>query len=123
MNHAQAIAPCPDGRCDGSGWLLDERTNTSRPCACRPRRIKRARSRRVATSLPRLYLESAADLDRRPVIDIRPEPARRAIRRYARELDERLAAGDGLWLEGPPESAKTSAAIAIAKEAERAGHA
>lgn len=123
MNHAQASAACPDGRCDGSGWLLDERTNTTTPCSCRPRRIKRARFKRVATSLPRLYLDSSADLDRRPVIDIRPESALRAIRRYARSLDENLAQGRGLWLQGPPESGKTSAAIAIAKQAERAGHA
>ena len=123
MNHAQPIGPCPDGRCDGSGWLLDEQANTTRACPCRARRIKRARFRRVATSLPRLYLESAADLDRRPVIDIRPQSARDAIRRYARELDDRLATGRGLWLEGPPASGKTSAAVAIAKHAQRAGHA
>jgi DNA replication protein DnaC len=122
MNHAQATAPCPAGSCDGSGWIFDERTNSSRPCTCRPRRIKRARFKRVATSLPRLYLASAADLDRRPVIDIRPESARRAIRRYARDLDDNLERGRGLWLEGPPESGKTSAAVAIAKEAERRGH-
>jgi len=123
MNHAQPLAACPSGSCDGSGWLLDERANTTRPCACRARRIKRARFRRVATSLPRLYLESAADLDRRPVIDIRPQAARDAIRRYARQLDDNLATGRGLWLEGPPGSGKTSAAIAIAKQADRAGHA
>src|SRR5947209_4283224 len=123
MNLAQATTSCPHRRCDGSGWLLDERTNTTRACACRPGRIKRARFKRVATSLPRLYLDGAADLDRRPVIDIRPLHARRAIRRYARELDANLAAGRGLWLDGPPGSGKTSAAIAIAKEAERAGHA
>ena len=31
------MAACPDGRCDGSGFLFDEETRRAYPCSCRPR--------------------------------------------------------------------------------------
>ena len=42
------MAQCPDGRCDGSGFLYDETTRRARDCSCRPRRIARRKARKLA---------------------------------------------------------------------------
>ena len=44
---------CPRGRCDGSGWILDEDADLARPCECREIRINRASSRRIGSGIPR----------------------------------------------------------------------
>ena len=38
------MTACPDGRCDGSGFVYDEAARVARPCACRPLRIARKRA-------------------------------------------------------------------------------
>ena len=34
---------CPFGECEGSGFIVDEETDSARPCRCRDRRIASAR--------------------------------------------------------------------------------
>ena len=62
-------AACPDGRCDGSGFLYDEAAHRARPCSCRPQRLARKRAAAVAgpapEALPRgLLRPRAGALDR-----------------------------------------------------------
>ncbi len=50
---------CPLGLCDGSGFLVDEATNTASDCRCRPARIARRRARRLEASIPRRYRDDS----------------------------------------------------------------
>ena len=58
---------CPLGKCDGSGWLIDE-DETARPCDCRERRIAQARMRGVRATLPEKY--AGVSFDRPPISDM-----------------------------------------------------
>lgn len=49
---------CPEGRCDGSSWLVDEDTNEASPCLCRAGRIDEARKR----GRPRIVAEFVQEL-------------------------------------------------------------
>ena len=55
---------CPHDLCDGSGFLVDEETNTARDCRCRPGRVARAKARSLSGVIPRRY--RLASFDRRP---------------------------------------------------------
>jgi DNA replication protein DnaC len=105
------------GRCD-NGWIW--RGNETTPCDCMDNIRSIRRVNRVMTGLPKLYLENAAELDRRPVLDLAPE-LQKVLRHYARNLERFLDVGKGLWFYGPHATGKTSAAIALAKEARRRG--
>ena len=41
---------CPFDLCDGSGFVVDDATNTASDCRCRAQRVSRARARRSAAS-------------------------------------------------------------------------
>jgi DNA replication protein DnaC len=99
---------CPLGACDGSGWILGPE-DVARACECREARLKRGRSRGVASAIPRRY--RGVSFDRPPVSDM----AR------IEELDENLAAGRGLWLMGNTGTGKTTLGMLVAKEALAAG--
>src|SRR4051812_44723385 len=106
MNEGQTVG-CQ--ACAGATYVLDEETGQARPCKCRDQAIKRAKTRRLLTSLPRYYLDSGVALDRRPVIDLAPK-LRREIKSYARNLASNIDEGRGLWVAGPPGTGKTAAA-------------
>src|SRR3978361_1416779 len=53
--------PRPHGLCGGEGFVLDEETNTARPCECRLQRITNARSRRLRNQIPEKYRDVAFD--------------------------------------------------------------
>ena len=55
--------PCRYGQCDGGGWIEVEETNGARECSCRRERVAAARADRLATSIPRRYLD--VDFERR----------------------------------------------------------
>jgi DNA replication protein DnaC len=110
---------CPFNVCDGSGILVDEETRTSSHCRCRGQVVAHARARGLSAVIPRKY--RGVSFDRPPVTTIR-DGIVAYVRRYVREIDERLDAGEGLWFHGPVGTGKTSLAMLVSKAALDAGH-
>jgi DNA replication protein DnaC len=113
------VAACPDGRCDGSGFLYDEDTRRARDCSCRPRRIARRKARKLAGVIPRRY--QGVSFDRAPVTLIEPGKVR-VVRAYIDALDQNLAEGRGIWFQGDVGTGKTTLAMLISATALRDGH-
>ena len=84
---AQKDAACPLGRCDGSGWLLDDETNAAHPCDCRERRVKGGMSGRMGTGIPKRF--RGVSFDRKPVCDIPPSRLQ-PVRSYVQSIHERI---------------------------------
>jgi DNA replication protein DnaC len=110
--------PCPFEECDGSGFVLDEETNTAFDCRCRPQRVALAKARHLSAVIPRRYSDVA--FDRPPVSDIDPQVVA-ATRRFAASIDKQLDAGRGLWFMGPVGTGKTTLAMLVSKAALKAG--
>jgi DNA replication protein DnaC len=108
---------CPDGRCDGSGFLFDEAARKARPCSCRPARIARKRAAAVAGRIPDRY--RGVSFDREPLISIeRVNPGIvREVRQYVRTIRDQLDAGRGMWFTGDIGTGKTTLAMLISKSA------
>jgi DNA replication protein DnaC len=111
---------CPHGLCGGEGFILDEETNVARPCECRPQRIAHSRSRRLKREIPERYRDVA--FDRNPVPEIMESlgPQAALIRRYCRNIEQRLDAGEGIWFMGSTGTGKTTLAMLISIQAMRA---
>jgi DNA replication protein DnaC len=114
---------CPLGACDGSGWILGPE-DVARPCECREQRLKRGRSRGVASVIPPRY--RGVSFDRPPVSDMAQDMASRQVvaasRAFIDDLEESLGEGRGLWLMGNTGTGKTTLGMLIAKAAADAGH-
>ncbi|MEI2702546.1 MAG: ATP-binding protein [Baekduia sp.] len=110
---------CPLGRCDGSGLLIDEQTQTARPCGCHDQLVARRRARGLRSVIPRRY--RGLSFERPPITTIRPQIVA-AVRSYVRGLDDALSEGRGLWLFGPVGTGKTSLAMLVSEAALAAGH-
>ena len=112
-----SAAPCPENRCDGSGFLYDEDGRRARPCSCRPARMARKRAAAVAGRLPRRFRE--VSFDREPVLSMaRRNPALvREVRSYVLDVRERLDKGRGLWFTGDVGTGKTTLAMLVSKAA------
>jgi DNA replication protein DnaC len=113
------VSACPDGRCDGSGFLYDEATRRARDCTCRPRRIARRKARKLAGVIPRRY--QGVSFDRPPVTQIDPTVVH-VVRAYVDSLDENLAEGRGIWFLGDVGTGKTTLAMLISAMALRDGY-
>jgi len=113
------VAACPDGRCDGSGFLYDEATRKARDCSCRPRRIARRKARKLAGVIPRRY--QGVSFDRPPVTLIEPSKVR-VVRAYVDALESNLAEGRGIWFQGDIGTGKTTLAMLISATALRDSH-
>jgi DNA replication protein DnaC len=111
--------PCPLGICDGSGFVIDEATNTARDCGCRAARIARSRAAQLEGRIPRRY--QGVSFDRPPVPGM-PEPVVAEVRRYVHDISARIADGSGLWLVGDVGTGKTTLAMIVSKAALEAGH-
>jgi DNA replication protein DnaC len=113
--------PCPLGSCDGSGFVIEEATNTATDCGCRAARIAAAHTRSLAGRIPRRY--QGVSFERPPVSDIeRTAPDQvRAVRRYARAIEANLDSGRGLWIQGDVGTGKTTLAMLVSKAALEAG--
>jgi DNA replication protein DnaC len=114
---------CPLGVCDGGGWIVDD-DDVARPCECRARRIQQARTRGVRTVLPAKY--QGVGFDRPPVSDMARDPQTRAatkvVGEFIERIDDRIAEGRGLWIEGDVGTGKTTLAMLVSKHAIEAGH-
>jgi len=112
-----AAPPCPDGRCDGSGFLYDVEKRTARPCSCRPARLARKKAGAVQGRLPRRFRE--VSFDREPLLSMeRTAPhVIRAVRAYCRNIGGNLDEGRGLWFFGGTGTGKTTLAMLISKTA------
>jgi len=113
---------CPDGRCDGSGFLYDEVRRIARPCSCRPARLARRRAAALEARIPNRY--RGVSFDREPVPSIeRANPhVVREVRSYVRELEDNLADGRGLLFAGDVGTGKTTLAMLVSKAAIEARH-
>ena len=109
---------CPYELCDGSGFVVDEETNTARPCRCRPQRIGRARARSLSAVIPRRF--RGVSFERSPVADMDPDTIR-LVRRYVEDIHGNLDAGRGLWFMGDVGTGKTTLAMLVSKAALDAG--
>jgi DNA replication protein DnaC len=112
---------CALGLCDGSGFLIDEASNTATDCGCRQARIAKARTAHLEGRLPRRY--QGVSFERPPV----PEIARVApdsvaiVKRYVRDVATNLDEGRGLWFWGGVGTGKTTLAMLVSKAALDAG--
>ena len=109
---------CPLGVCDGTGFVVDELTNTASDCRCRAQKMSRARSRSLSGVIPRKY--RGVSFDRPPVTEI-AAPVTMAVKRYVGRIDEQLDAGRGLWFFGSVGTGKTPLAMLVSKHAIEAG--
>jgi DNA replication protein DnaC len=109
---------CAFDLCDGSGFVVDDATNTARDCRCRAQRVSRARARSLSGVIPRKY--RGVSFDRPPVTEIAPAVTA-AVRRFANRIDENLDAGRGLWFFGSIGTGKTTLAMLVSRHALEAG--
>jgi DNA replication protein DnaC len=109
---------CPFGRCDGTGFVVDEATRVARPCRCRAQRVERRRARSLSAVIPRKY--RGVSFERAPVTDL-PAPQVQMVRHFVRDIDANLDAGRGLWFEGDVGTGKTTLAMLVSRAALDAG--
>ncbi|HYP55625.1 MAG TPA: ATP-binding protein [Solirubrobacterales bacterium] len=114
---------CPEGVCDGSGWILGPE-DVARPCECREARLKRGRGKGVASVIPPRY--RGVSFDRPPVSDMAKDLQHKAavgkVRDYVEGLRANVAQGRGLWLFGDTGTGKTTLAMLVSKQALEEGH-
>ncbi len=115
---------CPLDICDGSGFEIDEQTNTARDCACRTQLVANARARRLRDRVPRRYTNLS--WDRHPLTHLARDPQTadsvRIVKRYCADIGANLAEGRGLWLMGHTGTGKTTLGYMIAATAAQARH-
>jgi DNA replication protein DnaC len=115
---------CPFDACDGSGFQVDEQTNTASDCACRARRVADARAHRLRDRVPRRYMDLS--WDRHPLTQLARDPLNadsvRQIKRYCTDIRRNLAEGRGLWLMGHTGTGKTTLGYMVAATATQAQH-
>ena len=104
--------------CDGSGFVIDEATNTARDCTCRARRRAQVKARRLEARVPKRYRDVA--FERSPVVDMHETIVRQA-RRFTRDIDRNLDEGRGIWFVGAVGTGKTTLAMLVSKAAIEAG--
>jgi DNA replication protein DnaC len=120
----KAPPSCSLGICDGSGFEIDEQTNTARDCACRAQRVANARASHLRGRVPRRYMDLS--WDRPPLTTLANDPLTadsvRKVKRYCADIPRNLADGRGLWLMGHTGTGKTTLGYTIAATAAQAGH-
>jgi DNA replication protein DnaC len=112
--------PCPFGLCDGSGFVVDEASNTATDCRCRRGRIAKARASRLEARIPGRYAGLTFEQLEGDMLSAFPEQIGVA-RRFATRINENLNEGKGIWMMGDPGTGKTALAMTISKAALNAG--
>jgi DNA replication protein DnaC len=118
---ADGKSTCGYGLCDGSGFIIEESTNTATDCRCRAGRIAKARTRSLEGRIPRRYL--GVSFERPPISDLAataPDQIQ-SVRRYVADVRANLDAGRGLWIQGDVGTGKTTLAMLVSKAALDAG--
>jgi DNA replication protein DnaC len=110
-------ALCPDGRCDGSGFLFDEESRRAFPCSCRPSRLARKRAAAVAGRIPKAFREVSFDREPVPSLQRAYPHVLREVRLYCDAITDQRAAGRGMWFTGDFGTGKTTLAMLISKTA------
>lgn len=110
---------CPLGLCDGSGFVVDEQTNTASDCRCRAARIARSRAASLEGRIPKRY--RGASFDRPPVLGM-PDAVVSAVRAHVRNLAARIEEGRGIWFVGDVGTGKTTLAMIVSGAALDAGY-
>ena len=115
---------CPLDMCDGSGFQIDEQTNTASDCLCRAQRVANARAHRLRERVPRRYMDLS--WERNPLAQIAQDPGNRdsvrQVRSYCANIGRKLQAGEGLWIMGHTGTGKTTLGYMIAATATHAQH-
>ena len=87
---------CPLAVCDGSGWILGPE-DVARPCECREQRLKKGRSKGVASVIPPRF--RGVGFDRPPVSDmardLETKGAVAEVQAFVDGLDEKMDDGQG----------------------------
>lgn len=109
-------APCQFGLCDGSGFVVDEQTNTASDCRCRPRRIAQLRAARLEARIPSIYRETSFEQLEGDRLSAYTDQIR-LVRRFVTNLQANLDTGRGLWIMGDIGTGKTALAMVVAKAA------
>ncbi|MCC6755349.1 MAG: ATP-binding protein [Solirubrobacterales bacterium] len=115
---ANGLPPCPFGRCDGGGWILNE-DNTATRCDCLEPRLAKARASGINSVLPKRY--RGVSFDRPPVTEMNPFVVGE-IRSWIETMEEKFAQGRGLWLMGDTGTGKTTLAMLVSKAALERNH-
>lgn len=111
---------CPYNVCDGSGWIVDERTREAAECRCMPEQRAQRMAGQLRARIPREYRDASFEHSN---ITTMPRPEIQIVRQYVDTLPERLAEGDGLWIWGGVGSGKTWLAMLVARYAIERGQA
>jgi DNA replication protein DnaC len=123
-NPSDAAPRCPFDACDGSGFRVDEQTNTASDCICRAQRVASARAHRLRERVPRRYVDLS--WERNPLAAIAQDPSNtdsvRRVRGFCKNIGRKLAEGEGLWIMGHTGTGKTTLGYMVAATATRAQH-
>jgi DNA replication protein DnaC len=118
----ETLERCPLNLCDGSGFAIDEQTNTASDCACRVQRVANARVRRLRDRVPRRYMDLS--WERHPLTQLAQDPLNaesvRIVKRFCADIDTNLDEGRGLWLMGHTGTGKTTLGYMVAASATHA---
>lgn len=113
---------CPFDACDGSGFRVDERTNTASDCDCRAQRVANARAHRLRERVPRRYMDLS--WERHPLTQLAQDPLNagsvRIVKRFCTDIRRNLDEGRGLWLMGHTGTGKTTLGFMVAATATHA---
>lgn len=116
----QARGGCPFGLCDGSGFVVDEQTNTASDCRCRAGRIARRRAAALEARIPNRY--RSLSFEQLEGGDLSPYSGQIAmVRHFARRIGENLDGGRSMWIEGDVGTGKTALAMLVSKAALESG--
>jgi DNA replication protein DnaC len=107
---------CPFGLCDGSGFIVDEASNTATDCRCRRARIAKAKASRLEARIPRRYVGLSFEQLEGDMLSAFPEQIR-VVRRFTAQISENLDQGNGIWIMGDVGTGKTALAMLVSKAA------